>query len=197
MTKLQKNTKNLQIRPLKLSDYKAWREYYSTMLPCRNEWDRLNKPTQELSLKNFKNILKSQKELRRQDRFYDFGVFEKKSGKYIGLVAIMDVLRGLAQSAYLGYIIHNRFWGLGYGKEATLAAIEIGFRDLKLHRLEAGIEPKNRRSIMMARSMGLRKEGLKKRAVYVRGTWRDIVMYSVTCEEVGIKWKGQPQTRPR
>lgn len=197
MSYLVRETKNLVIRPLKLSDYTMWCEYYSTLLPYKNMWDRLNKSPKELSMQSFKQIIKSQKQLREQDRFYDLAIFEKKSSKYIGTIAIMDVLRGLAYSAYLGYVLHNRFWGMGYGKEATLAGIDIGFRDIKLHRLEAGIEPYNRRSIMMARSVGLRKEGLKKRAVFLRGKWQDLVMYSATCEEFGIKWKGNPKTRPR
>ena len=109
----------------------------------------------------------------------------------------MDVLRGVGQSAYLGYFISNRFWGRGFGKEAVLAMIDIAFRDIKLHRIEAGIEPSNRRSILLVRSIGLRKEGLKRRAVFLRGYWNDLVMYSATCEEFGIKWKGLPKTRPR
>jgi ribosomal-protein-alanine N-acetyltransferase len=109
----------------------------------------------------------------------------------------MDVLRGLGQTAYLGYFINNPFWGKGYGKEAARAAIDIAFRDVKLHRIEAGIEPRNRRSIFLARSLGLRKEGLKKRAVFLRGKWNDLIMYSATCEEFGFKWKGVPKTRPR
>ena len=150
-----------------------------------------------MSKANFQKILKSQKKLRDQDQFFDLAVFEKSSGKMVGTVAVMDVLRGLGQTAYLGYFIHNKFWGRGYGKEATLAMVDIAFRDIRLHRIEAGIEPTNRRSIMLARSIGLRKEGLKKRAIYLRGKWNDLVMYSATCEEFGVKWKGTPKTRPR
>jgi len=76
------------------------------------------------------------------------------------------------------------------------ALIDIGFRDLRLHRLEAGIEPGNRRSILLARSLGLRKEGLKRRAVFLRDTWVDLGIYAVTCEDVGIPWKGTAKPQP-
>ena len=197
MSHLIRKTKRLIIRPLKLSDYNTWRTAYTTMLPPRNKWDRKNKGLDEITRQKFKAIITSQKELRDKDKFYDLAVFEKKSACLVGTLAIMDVLRGLGQSAYLGYFLNNRFWGKGYGKESTLAIIDIGFRDLKLHRLEAGIEPNNRRSIMLARSIGLRKEGLKKRAVFLRNIWTDLVMYSATSEEFGIKWRGSPQTRLR
>lgn len=127
--------------------------------------------------------------MRDQDRFYVLGVFEKASGQQIGFVSVMDVLRGMGQQAYLGYFINNRFWGRGFGKEAVLAMIDIAFRDIGLHRVEAGIEPHNRRSIQLARSIGLRKEGFKKRAVYLDRQWRDLTMYSATCEDFGIKWR--------
>lgn len=194
---LIRKTQRLIIRPLVLSDFESWQTSFSSMQPQQNKWDRHSRPKQELTKTNFKKILKSQKSLRDQDKFYDLSVFEKKSGELVGTVAAMDVLRGLGQTAYLGYFIHNRHWGKGYGKEATLAMIDIAFRDIKLHRIEAGIEPSNRRSIMLARSIGLRKEGLKKRAVYLRNKWTDLVMYSATCEEFGVKWKGAPKTRPR
>lgn len=197
MSYFMRQTKRIEVRPLMIKDYDAWLEYYSSMHSKRNIWDRENRISSELKKEKFKKIIKSQLDLRKKDQFYDLAVFERFSGQLIGAVSAMDVLRGLAQTAYLGYFIHNNFWGKGYGKEAVLELIDIAFRDIKLHRIEAGIEPNNRRSIMLARSIGLRKEGLKKRAVFIRGEWRDLVMYSATCEEFGISWEGAPKTRPR
>ncbi len=197
MKNLFRQTKRLTIRPLQLADHAAWKLSYTSMRSQQNKWDRQNKSETELSLSQFRKILASQKKLRIEDKFYDLAVFENSSKQLIGAVAVMDVLRGIGQSAYIGYFINNPFWNQGFGKEASLALIDIAFRDLKLHRIEAGIEPSNRRSILLARSMGLRKEGLKKRAVYLRKQWIDLVMYSATCEEFGFKWKGIPQTRPR
>ena len=196
MANLVRNTKRLIIRPMEISDYEVWKEYFSTMDESRNIWDNHNRPSERLTKTTFLKILKSQKRMREGDKFYDLIVFKKASRQIIGSVAAMDVLRSVSQTAYLGYTIHNKFWGQGYGKEATKAMIDIAFRDLKLHRVEAGIEPKNRRSILLARSLGLRKEGLKKKVVYLRGQWNDLLIYSTTCEELGIKWKGEAKRRP-
>lgn len=197
MALFHRKTKRLIVRPLVASDFSEWKTYFSSMSAPKNKWDNKNRDLSDLNKSNFRKILRSQKKLRDSDRFFDLAVFEKSSGKMIGTVAAMDVLRGLGQTSYLGYFIHNKFWGKGYGKEATLAMIDIAFRDIKLHRIEAGIEPSNRRSIMLARSIGLRKEGLKKRAVFLRNRWNDLVMYSATCEEFGVKWMGVTKTRPR
>ena len=102
----------------------------------------------------------------------------------------MDLSRGVFQNAYLGYRLFNKHWNKGYGKEMVRASFCMAFENLKLHRLEAGIDPRNRRSILLARSVGMRKEGLKKRALFLNGKWQDIVIYSITCEEVGVKFRG-------
>ena len=101
----------------------------------------------------------------------------------------MDVVRSITQSAYLGYYIHNSHWRKGYGKEAVLGFMNFCFKELSLHRLEAGIEPQNKRSMYLVKSLGLRKEGLKKRMIYLRDNWQDLTIYSATCEDFGIKWK--------
>lgn len=190
MPKLVREKKSIVVRPLKKSDYKKWKDYYETMDGPKNPWDvsatNEGPHTREAFLSHLNNRL----ELRKNDSFYSLGVFERETQALVGLVMIMDVVRKITQSAYLGYCLHHDYWGKGYGKLAVAAIIDIAFRDLELHRVEAGIEPYNRRSIMLARSLGMRKEGLKKRAVFLRGEWQDLVMYSLTCEDYGLTWRG-------
>ena len=199
MKSLRRETARLVLRPLKPSDYARWKLTHSTMLDPKNIWDAKRRTDDLLTREKFKQVLQAQKTRRENDSFYDFAVFEKKTGDLIGSVSAMDVLRGVAQTAFLGYGIYNRYWGKGYAKEAVRALIDIAFTDLSLHRLEAGIEPSNRRSIMLARSLKLRKEGLKKRAIYLRETWIDLVMYSATCEDFSYsyRWKKKPTLRLR
>jgi ribosomal-protein-alanine N-acetyltransferase len=191
MPKLLRKTKRIVVRPYLPSDYEIWRTTWSTMMPRKNPWDAENKKPKDLTRAAFRKSLNFQRKMRKRDYFYDFGVFEKSTGALIGQVALMNLERGIAHCGYLGYRIFNRYWGKGFGKEAALTAIDIAFTDLKLHRIEAGVEPENRRSILMARSMGLRKEGMKKHAVFLRGKWVHLLNYSATCEEFGYKWRGQ------
>ncbi len=185
------------IRPLTAADFRAWHTAHGGLPPPQNRWDRGRRGPDELSRSRFREVLRSQRLLRRQDRHYSLAVFERATGTLVGGVSLMDVVRGLAQSAFVGYFVHSPFWRRGYGAEAVRALLDVGFRDLKLHRLEAGIEPENRRSILLARSLGLRKEGLKRRAVFLRDSWVDLGMYAVTCEELGFPWKGTAKAQPR
>jgi ribosomal-protein-alanine N-acetyltransferase len=155
----------------------------------KNRWDKGIEPDTNFTKLNFNKILKVQKNQREKDEFYNLTIFEKKTGNIIGSVSAMNIIRSVTHSCYLGYFINNIYWGMGFGKEATNAMIHFCFKELKLHRIEAGIEPSNRRSILLAKSLGLRKEGLKKRVVFLRNEWQDLTMYSATCEEFGYNWK--------
>lgn len=188
--KLQRKSKKVRIRPLELTDYKAWREAYLTMssLP-RNQWDHLaKKEKNELNQKDFKKFIKQRKENFKKDEIYNFGIF-LNDGAYVGTVSLMDISRGLFQNAYIGYSIFNNHWGKGYGKEAIKLAIDIAFRDLNLHRVEAGIHPKNKRSIGLAKFAGLKKEGVSKKRLYIDNKWIDLYLYAATSETFSIRWK--------
>lgn len=194
MKKILITTKRLQIRPLEKKDFKVWQRAYSNSEIKQNQWDLSVKSKKELSLDHYNKVLIAQKNNRDQDKFYDLAVFSKMNGELIGFVSLMDLSRSAFQNAYLGYRIFSPYWKQGYGKEMVKAVIELAFNDLKLHRVEAGIDPNNRRSIFLARSVGMRKEGLKKRALYLGNKWQDIVMYSITCEDLKIKFKGELKT---
>jgi len=189
MAKLIKKTKRLILRPLENQDFKAWQTANFNKLPAQNKWDEGHLPDKDFTKANFKKLLKEQSEQRKADQYYYLGVFGRKTKALIGTVSAMNVVRRVTHTCYLGYFINNNYWGQGFGKEAALGMIHLCFKEMKLHRIEAGVEPTNRRSIMLAKSLGLRKEGLKKRMIFLRGAWLDCTMYSATCEEFGYKWK--------
>jgi len=187
MTRLKRKTRKLTIRPLTAKDYRAWRDANLQMGPPRNKWDQGPKQPTEVTRGDFGKVLRFQKDVQAKDTFYDLAIFNS-DGVLVGFVAIMEVTRRISHTAYLGYRIFNNHWRAGYGKEAARAAIDIGFRDIKLHRIEAGIEPGNIRSVKLARSLGMRREGLKKRALFLRGQWVDLIMYTLTTEDMKIKF---------
>jgi [ribosomal protein S5]-alanine N-acetyltransferase len=183
-------TARLELRYLEPSDYEVWREALASMEQKKNRWDAGPREPYQLKCAEFTKFIGKQKASRDEDKWYDFGIFLKDSGELIGGVAIMDISRMIFQNAYIGYRIFNRHWRKGYGKEACQAAIDIAFKELRLHRLEAGIAPGNLRSIRLAKSLGFRKEGLSRRRLYLEEKWQDLLIYAVTCDELGYKWRG-------
>lgn len=190
---LYRKTKRIIVRPFELEDFAAWKEAHESTPKAKNRWD-LN-PVAAPTKIAFKKMLKHHADSLKADRFYTFALFNE-DGKLIGDVLLMDVIRRIAQTCFLGYRIFNPYWGQGYAKEAVRAVLDIGFTDLKIHRIEAGIEPGNIRSIKLAKSLRMRKEGVKKRAVFLRGKWVDLLIYTVTTEDLGYKFTGDGSLRP-
>lgn len=170
-----------------MSDYSVWREAVMSVYPKINKWDRgpLEKNKANRS-RFFKYVLKNQLKAKIDDS-YVFSIFEKKSGKLIGAVDFDIYVRGSHQFANFGYFICNTHWGLGYGKEAAYAGLKIGFSQLKLNRLEAAINFDNLKSIRLAKAIGMKKEGIKKRYWFEEGKWVDHLIFVANPEDVGLK----------
>ncbi len=184
--KYQFKTKRLNVRPYKITDYETWRETFLNLGPAKNKWDKGTRDKKELTKKKFERILKTQNKNIKNDDFIDLIAFHKKTGAIIGFSSLMDISRGVFQNAYLGYRILNPYWREGYGKELIDATIDFSFKKLKLHRLEAGIHPRNIRSIALAKSLGLRREGMSKRRLFLNNKWEDMLIFAMTAEERGV-----------
>jgi ribosomal-protein-alanine N-acetyltransferase len=112
----------------------------------------------------------------------------------VGVVNVSEIVRGPFRSAYLGYygfVPHN---GQGYVTEAMRIVIAKVFGLLKLHRLEANIQPTNRASVAVVHRLGFRREGYSPRYLKVGGRWRDHERWAILKEdwtaELMSRWRG-------
>jgi len=96
-----------------------------------------------------------------------------RSGAILGVVNVNCIVRGLFQSAYLGFYIGAAFAKQGYMTEGLKLITEFAFKNLWLHRLEANIQPANLASIATVRKCGFQKEGFSPQYLQVFGQWRD------------------------
>lgn len=101
----------------------------------------------------------------------------------VGVFNLGEIVRGLFQSAYLGYYAFSPHAGSGYMAEGLQLMLGVAFRALKLHRVEANIQPANRRSLAFARGAGFVREGYSRRYVRVAGRWRDHVRMALLAED--------------
>jgi ribosomal-protein-alanine N-acetyltransferase len=108
-----------------------------------------------------------------------FLVCEVESDALVGVVNISNIVLGALRSGYLGYYAFAGFDRKGLMTEGMHAVVRLAFRKLKLHRLEANIQPGNSASIALARSCAFRKEGYSPRYLKIGGRWRDHERWAV------------------
>jgi ribosomal-protein-alanine N-acetyltransferase len=109
----------------------------------------------------------------------------------VGVFNFGEIVRGHFQSAYMGYYAFAPHAGAGYMSEALELALHVAFKSLKLHRVEANIQPTNRRSLALVRGAGFVREGFSRRYVRVAGRWRDHVRLALLVED----WRAQGKRR--
>jgi ribosomal-protein-alanine N-acetyltransferase len=111
----------------------------------------------------------------------------------VGAFNIGEIVRGLFQSAYLGYYAFAPYAGAGYMSEGLELVLHVAFRVLKLHRVEANVQPTNRRSLTLVRRAGFMREGYSRRYVRVAGQWRDHVRMALLVED----WRARRKIKRR
>jgi ribosomal-protein-alanine N-acetyltransferase len=119
----------------------------------------------------------------RSERSAAFLVCLRSTGEIVGVVNVSEIVLGNFRSAYLGYYGFTPHAGRGYMTEGLALVIRWVFRVLRLHRVEANIQPGNRASIALARRLGFRKEGLSPRYLKIGGRWRDHERLALLAEE--------------
>ena len=107
----------------------------------------------------------------------------------VGAFNIGEIVRGLFKSAYLGYYAFAPHAGAGYMSEGLELVLHVAFRILKLHRVEANVQPTNRRSLALVRRAGFAREGYSRRYVRIAGRWRDHVRMALLVEDWGVRRK--------
>jgi ribosomal-protein-alanine N-acetyltransferase len=119
----------------------------------------------------------------RTERYQGFFLRDRDSGSIAGVFELSEITRGILQSAYLGFYAMAPHAGSGYMREGMQVVLRHVFRDLKLHRVEANIQPGNKRSIALVKRCGFRKEGYSPRYLKIGGRWRDHQRWALLAED--------------
>jgi ribosomal-protein-alanine N-acetyltransferase len=112
-----------------------------------------------------------------------FLICESATGAIAGVINLNCIVRRAFQSAYLGYCIGQPFARRGYMKEAMKLVTQYAFAEMKLHRLEANIQPANTASIALVQRCGFRKEGFSPRYLKILDEWRDHERWALLADE--------------
>jgi [ribosomal protein S5]-alanine N-acetyltransferase len=109
----------------------------------------------------------------------------------VGFFNLSHIVRRWLQSAYLGYAVGKPFAGQGYMREGIELVLRHAFVALRLHRIEANIQPGNHASIALARGAGFRREGFSPRYLKIGGRWRDHERWAILADD----WRARMEER--
>jgi len=112
-----------------------------------------------------------------------FLVVDAPSGELAGVININNIVRHASLSGQLGYYAFVPHAGLGLMREGLALVIACAFRELGLHRLEANVQPGNRRSIALVEGLGFRREGKARGFLKIGNRWRDHERWALLKED--------------
>ncbi len=113
---------------------------------------------------------------------FEWGVFKTDDEKLIGTCTLAQIDAD-HRRAEIGFMLRPDCWGHGYMTDALAALLEFSFKLLRLHRIEADVDPRNDASIRLLERLGFQREG------YVRERWlvgeeiNDGILYGLLCHE--------------
>ncbi len=181
---LRLHGRRVMLRPLVSPDFASWSDVRVRNESWLTPWEpsRLanqGDPTRERDA--FSTRCAARDRDRQMGAAYAFGLFVDSS--VAGEVNLNTVVRGAQQCATIGYWIDRSRAGHGYIAEGVCAVIRFAFDELRLHRLEVCIIPRNANSRRVMDKLQLRDEGVASRFLEINGVWEDHMRYAITVEE--------------
>lgn len=145
--------------------YKRNKNFLETFEPIRND--------DFFSLKYQQTILKNEISEYNEKKSFRFYIMHIRQRKIIGIIGLNNVIWGAFCSAFLGYKLDKDFVNRGYMSSAVEMLTIYAFKELKLHRIEANVMPKNKASLRVLEKNHFINEGISKYYLNVNGVWED------------------------
>ena len=111
----------------------------------------------------------------RRRELFQWGIADTATNTVVGTCTLTR-LSTAHQRSEIGFALRQGRWSQGLGSEAVAAVIAFAFETLKLHLIEADVDPRNDRSLRLLERLGFRREGHLRERYYMNGERQDAVM---------------------
>jgi [ribosomal protein S5]-alanine N-acetyltransferase len=118
---------------------------------------------------------------------FGFVICCNEDGGIVGGISLFEIVHRSRKSGVIGYFIGAPFFRQGYATEALQLILRFAFRHLKLHRIEANIQPHNAASIALVKRAGFTCEGQARGFLKIAGKWRDHERWAILAHD----WRGR------
>jgi ribosomal-protein-alanine N-acetyltransferase len=169
----ERSTARLQLRPISLNDiYNFYQLRSNPKVIEFMDTDPIK------SLQDAEQKIRDSLDLYNNKMGITWTINGKAHGNFMGYCTFWRLDRKNARSE-LGYAMLPEFWGNGYMEEALRAVVEFAYEEWQLHSIEANVNPKNERSIVLLNKLGFRQEGYFQENFRYNGEFLDSAIYSL------------------
>jgi [ribosomal protein S5]-alanine N-acetyltransferase len=112
-----------------------------------------------------------------------FFVIADTKDRAIGHVALYKINHRIRSAEFAILIGDRSTWGKGLGRACTRFAVEYGFDQLNLRRIQLEVLATNERAIRLYRSVGFVEEGRLRQAQWQQGEYVDVLLMGLLIEE--------------
>ncbi len=180
--------RRILLRQLQASDFEQWQEVRRRNVDWLTKWEPSRPPSAPDVVEDRSAFALRCHARDREWQLgtgYGFGIFV--DGRFAGEINLNSVQRGPFQSAYVGYWMDEARAGHGYTPEAVVVVARFAFEDLRLHRIQISIVPRNSPSRRVVEKLDIRSEGVAERYLEINGTWEDHIRFAMTTEEWAVR----------
>jgi len=113
----------------------------------------------------------------------NWGIVEKLSNSFIGYFGFWRMIPEHCR-AEIGYALKPEYWGKGYMYETLNKMVRFGFNEMKLHSIEANVNPVNEKSKKVLEKIGFKQEAYFRENYLFDHKFLDSIIYSLLEKDI-------------
>ncbi len=172
------STSRLELRRITAEDAAAMFRIRS----CPQVMAHLDRPMAQ-SQDDAARLIAQMEESRQQNAGIAWGISLRPDPELIGTIGYWRIAKEHFR-AEVGYMLAAEFHRRGIMREAMQTVLEFGFGPMRLHSIEANVNPANIASIRLLESCGFVREAYFRENYYWNGKFLDSAIYSL----LGSNW---------
>ena len=130
------------------------------------------------SIADAEKMIRSVEESYKNENGINWAIVEKHSNSFVGYFGFFRIIPEHCR-AESGYALKPEYWGKGYMYETINKMVRFGFENMRLHSIEANVNPLNERSKKVLERIGFKKEAHFRENYLFNGEFLDSIIYSL------------------
>ncbi|MCU0414742.1 MAG: GNAT family N-acetyltransferase [Ignavibacteriaceae bacterium] len=130
------------------------------------------------SISDSEKLIESIGESYKKETGINWAIIEKHSNGFVGYFGFFRIIPEHCR-AEIGYALKPEYWGKGYMYETINRMVRFGFDNMKLHSIEANVNPENEKSKKVLEKIGFKKEAYFRENYLFDGKFLDSIIYSL------------------